>query len=137
MQKKCEMHDTSTLLVRCSYMKTPKPNRQRSEANPRKNKSSSRKTFRQICEEERIDNASRAFERGQQASKMRHLATKLGRRHQARLFADIKSMVLKRAHRLAPDIISVGLDSDYQIGLIRVRWPGKGALHLPPDTDIG
>ena len=120
-----------------SQRATLKPNQQQSKTDSRKNKSSFPKTFRQICDEVRIDNANRVFERGRQASKMRHLAIKLGRQRQARLFADIKCMVLKRAHRLAPDIVSVGLDSDYQIGLIRVLWPGKGALHLPPDTDIG
>lgn len=90
--------------------------------------------FRQIVEASRVDAAEAAWERAKLASRLRHLESGAGRRRNATRFADSKVQAIRLAISLVPEQVSVTIDNDHQIGLLSVRWPGHGRLHLPSDA---
>jgi hypothetical protein len=45
--------------------------------------------------------------------------------------SEIKIRCLDRVADILPGEVRVTLDDDLQIGLISIRWPGHGRLHLP------
>ena len=48
-----------------------------------------------------------------------------------------KLRLASEVFELASDIVQVTIDSDWQIGLVVMRWPGLGAIHLPANSPIG
>ena len=38
--------------------------------------------------------------------------------------------------RLEPDEVRVTIDDEYRVGLLSIRWPGHGMLHLPAATQL-
>jgi hypothetical protein len=90
--------------------------------------------FRQIVEASRVDAAEAAWERAKLASRLRHLESGVGRRRNANRLADSKLQAIRLAMSLAPEQISVTIDDNYQVGLLSVRWPGHGRLHLPAEA---
>lgn len=93
-----------------------------------------RKTFRQILDTARRETAHAAWERARLASGLRHWASRHGRMKAAATLAGVKADALARAATILPDEVNVGIDCDYQIGLVSVAWRGHGRLHLPADT---
>lgn len=93
-------------------------------------------SFRQILEDARTQAAEAAWARAAEASKLRHLM--LMKRHfaAAQRFGEMKQAALKRAVGLVPEQIKVTIDDEYHVGLLSVRWAGRGRYHLPIDADI-
>jgi hypothetical protein len=50
--------------------------------------------------------------------------------------ARIKTDAIRVVLSLLPDRVRVTTDDDNQIGLLSIRWDGRGWLHLPADTDL-
>ena len=96
-----------------------------------------RLTFRQILDETRVESASSAWERAQLASRLRHSYARLGNRRAAQLIGEVKARSLNRVARIIPGQVRITIDHNFQIGLISVRWPGHGSLHLPAGSQIG
>ena len=94
------------------------------------------RTFRSILMETRRDAAVTAWERARRVSGLRRLTSGYGQSHAARQLAEIKRDAIRTAITLAPDEIVTTIDDDYQIGLLSIRWPGRGSLHLPADTQL-
>jgi hypothetical protein len=94
-----------------------------------------RKTFRQTLNETVTDAAEAAWNRAKLASQLRHVAQSQGRRGAARGLAQVKRAAIWQALRLQTGVVRLTLDNDYQVGLLRIRWPGRGRLHLPAGTD--
>ena len=92
-----------------------------------------RRSFRQMLEEVRVQTAQAAWNRARQASALRH-ATYATNKTGAARFADLKERAIDRAVAILPEQIRIKIDSDYQIGMLSVRWPGHGLLHLPGDS---
>ena len=95
-----------------------------------------RLAFREICEAARVDAAERSRKTGALSLRLYHSIPARTRRATARRLAQIKQQKLLNAYRLLPEIIRQGIDSDHQIGLPTLRWPGRGAYHLPADTEF-
>lgn len=95
-----------------------------------------RTTFREIVEASRVDAAEAAWERAKTASRLRHFERGTGRYRDAQRLADFKAQAIRLAMSLAPEQISVTIDNDYQVGLLSIRWPGHGRLHLPTDAQL-
>lgn len=95
---------------------------------------SSRLTFREIVDMERVTAARIAWDRACVASHLRRAVVSQGRRKSARQLASVKLEAIKLAFRLAPECLTVGIDGEYQIGLPSIRWAGRGRLHLPVDS---
>lgn len=95
-----------------------------------------RPTFRQIVESSRIDAAASAWSRAKFVSAMRHKAADAGRASTANRLSRLKTDAIRLVLSLVPEQVSVTIDDDYQIGLLSVRWPGHGRLHLPADTQL-
>jgi len=93
-----------------------------------------RPTFRQILEDSRIDAAEAAWSRARVISRMRHHERRAQHRRSANRLAKLKASAVQLALSLAPERITVTIDDDYQVGLLSVRWPGHGKLHLPANT---
>ncbi len=93
-----------------------------------------RQTFRQQLELLRVQNAARAFERGQQASELRHCVAQTTHQETARALSRLKQAALRTAIAIAPDAVRVGMDDDFHVGLLSVVFPGRGRLHLPPTS---
>lgn len=93
-------------------------------------------TFQRIQHDSARDAALRIWDRAKHAGRMYHLLRQQSRYEQALKCAEIKESCLRRAIRLLPDEIKVSIDSTYQIGMLSVRWPGHGALHLPADVQL-
>jgi len=100
------------------------------------NRRNSNLTFNQILDVTKRPAAEAAWERARVASRLRHAAVKSGRHIAARKLAEIKLEAIKSAMRLAPETIIASIDDDYQVGLVSVRWPGRGSLHLPASCDL-
>jgi hypothetical protein len=90
-----------------------------------------RVTFRQILEGSRAEAATSAWERAKVASRLRHRLALLGNEPAARLMSEIKTRALDRLVEILPDQVRVTIDDDFHIGLLSIRWPGHGRLHLP------
>lgn len=93
-----------------------------------------RQTFREQLELLRVQNAARAFARGQQASDLRHCVAQTAHRGTARTLSRLKQTALRTAIAIAPDVVRVGMDDDFHVGLLSVVFPGRGRLHLPPTS---
>ena len=95
-----------------------------------------RPTFRETLEDTRKEAAAVAWERAVRASHLRRWVARTGGIRSAQMLASVKVQALRTAVRLLPEYARVGLDDDYQIGLLSVRWIGRGRLHVPADTDL-
>ena len=100
------------------------------------NKASRTTTFQQILEGLNAEIAETAWQRAWIASRMRHAAVRQGRNKTARILADIKANALRTAATINPAEVKVGIDGEYQIGLLSVYWAGHGQLHLPASTQM-
>lgn len=94
-------------------------------------------TFRQILETTRIDAAQAAWTRAKLVSRLRHGMADRGRGRTVRRLGQLKLDAIRHALSLVPERIKVTIDDDYQVGLISVRWPGHGNLHLPASSALG
>ncbi len=94
----------------------------------------SRKTFRQILDAARKETAKAAWDRARQASNLRRWASHHGNHKAAMALANIKADALHRTASILPEEVNVGIDIDYQIGLVSVAWRGHGRLHLPANA---
>lgn len=92
---------------------------------------SHRPTFRDHLEALREENAARAFTRGKLASDLRHYAAARSQRKSARTLSRLKQSALRAAVEIAPHVVRVGMDDEFQIGLLSIVFPGRGRLHLP------
>jgi hypothetical protein len=90
-----------------------------------------RLTFREILEESRVEAATAAWDRATAASLLRHGLVSVGHARGARELAELKGRCLERVVGILPGQVRVTIDDDYQVGLVSVRWPGHGRLHLP------
>lgn len=90
-------------------------------------------TFQEIIEASRPEAAALAWERGELAGQLRYEMIRSKNFRAARRFGDLKTRAFERAAEILPEI-EVKIDSDYQVGLLSVRWPGRGRFHLPPDS---
>jgi hypothetical protein len=92
-----------------------------------------RETFAQMCVRLRVESGRTAWARALRASRLRHVAKYQRQYCGARTLARIKSESIARAQELAPTMICITIDHEYQIGLPSIRWRGRdGArLHLP------
>ena len=95
-----------------------------------------RATFRGILDASRQEAAAAAWERAQVASRLRHGAAARGNWRDARRLAQIKRDAIQLVASILPDGLKVTLDSEFQIGLVSVRFEGHGRLHLPADVTI-
>lgn len=95
-----------------------------------------RRTFAEILEGSRLMAARRAFCRAIDASRLRKTLLRRGRHRAAAILAILKVDAVRRALELAPERVRVTVDSDFQVGLLSVRFAGVGRLHLPPATDL-
>jgi len=100
------------------------------------NKANRTATFQQILEGLNEEIAETAWQRAWVASRMRHAAVRQGRNKTARILASVKADALRTAATLNPEEIRVGIDGEYQIGLLSVCWVGHGQLHLPANTEM-
>lgn len=95
-----------------------------------------RPTFSQILESTREASAARVWDKAKAVSTLRHLVQSSRRARGAAVLAEAKRALVRRAVELVPDQIKVGIDSDYQVGLLSIRWHGHGRMHLPAGTDL-
>jgi hypothetical protein len=93
-----------------------------------------RLTFRQILGNSRVETATTAWERASVASRLRHGLVSVGHHRGARRLGELKARCLERVVEILPEQVRVTIDNDYQVGLISVRWPGRGRFHLPADS---
>jgi hypothetical protein len=91
-------------------------------------------TFRQILTTTREAAAISAWDRAQYASTLRHAAVARGNRRAARRLAEIKHEAIRIAALVFPEQVKITLDTDYQVGLLSIRFNGHGRLHLPADS---
>lgn len=96
----------------------------------------SNRNFRQICDSSRREAASAAWERASRASVLRRALTAQRRFTAARYCGEVKAQALRIAASLLPREVRVTIDADYQIGLVSVRWKGRGRFHLPADWTV-
>jgi len=101
------------------------------------NINSKRVTMKTVIENTRKEAADNSWQRARQASRMRKLLSQQGRFGQARVCSSIKKQAIRQALQITPENIEVGIDDDYQVGLLRIRYEDGSMLHLPPDTDLG
>jgi hypothetical protein len=95
-----------------------------------------RLTFQEIQEKSRVETATVAWERATAASHLRHTLVSVGRHRGARKLGELKARCLERAVEILPGQVRVTIDQDFQVGLVSVRWPGHGRLHLPAGSRI-
>ena len=103
--------------------------------NLRLRKESSRLTFREMVDMERVTAARIAWNRARLASRLRRTVVAQGRRKSAGQLSALKLKDIRLAFRLAPEYLTVGIDGEYQTGLPSICWAGRGRLHLPVDSD--
>jgi len=99
-------------------------------------KCSKRQVFGQILEANRAAAAGAAWAKARLASQLRHLVLKARDYKGASVLSKLKMMNVSRAFKLAPGLLQVTIDRDYQIGMISVSWEGKERLHLPPQFEL-
>lgn len=90
-----------------------------------------RPTFQDILERCKPDAAASAWERAKLASRLRHAAAECGLKQSMSRLSEIKLKAIRTAVAIAPDRIRTTIDDENQIGLLSVRWPGHGQMHLP------
>jgi hypothetical protein len=91
-------------------------------------------TFREILEMSRLEAATIAWDRGEIASRLRHELARSGNLRDASLMGEIKARCLARAAEILPEQVRVTIDDDLYIGLVSVRFRGRGRLHLAADA---
>lgn len=96
-----------------------------------------RRTFREIVDESRPEAARQAWERAKTTSAIRHHLRDRRRHSAARHLGRIKHAAISRAIELAPEHVLVTLDTDFQVGLLSIRFNGRGRLHLPAAAQLG
>ena len=94
-----------------------------------------RKPFREIVSSARRASAERLWDKARLASALRYVAVRTGQADAARALADVKCRAVTRAAELIP-AVRVTIDSDYQLGMLSIRFPGRGRLHLLPSTPL-
>lgn len=88
-------------------------------------------TFAETLEIARKPAAESAWNRARVASSLR-FSLNGNKNFKARVILGIlKKEALRIAVNLNPKEIIVGIDDDYQIGMLSVRWKGHGSYHLP------
>ena len=102
-----------------------------------KNGNEWRRTFREIVDESRPQAAQQAWERAKTTSAIRHHLRDRRRNSAARHLGRIKHAAISRAIELAPEQVRVTLDTDFQVGLLSIRFNGRGRLHLPAAAQPG
>jgi hypothetical protein len=101
------------------------------------NVNSKRVTMKTVIDNARKEAADNSWQRAQQASRMRKLLSQRGRFGQASICSSIKKQAIRQVLQITPENIEVGIDDDYQVGLLRIRYKDGSMLHLPTDTDLG
>lgn len=96
-----------------------------------------RRTFREIVDETRTQAARQAWDRAKAASAIRHDSHDRRRHSAVRLLSRIKQAAIARAVELAPELVRVTFDTDFHVGLLSIRFNGRGRLHLPPAAQLG
>ena len=99
-------------------------------------RSDRRLTFKDILNSTRVLAAQNAWSRAILASRLRHMVVATERRSSARILAAVKRRAIMCAIQIVPDMIQIAIDDDFHVGCYSIRWPGRGALHLPPNTII-
>ena len=87
-------------------------------------------TFEEILKDTKAGASESAWNRARLASGLRHLCFKQHNHKASNLLGLIKKEALKLAASLNPAEITVGMDDNYQIGMLSVRWK-KERFHLP------
>lgn len=87
------------------------------------------KSFKEIMEFTRISSSEIAWKKAKMASDLRHLFFNQKNFEAGNAMGLIKKNSLLLAAKLNPEI-TVGIDSNYQIGMLSIRY-GKKKLHLP------
>ena len=95
-----------------------------------------RKTFQESLRETALASAETAWDRAKLASRLRHAAAHQGHSGTARRLGRLKRDAIRRVLLLQPGTVRVTVDSDYQVGMLSVRWFGHGSLHLPADASL-
>lgn len=90
-----------------------------------------RMTFNEILENTRKQAAETAWDRAAEASRLRHLLRANRKFAAARSCGEIKARALQLAASLLPESVRITIDGDRHIGLLSVRWKGRGCFHLP------
>lgn len=92
-----------------------------------------RETFAQMCVRLRVESGRTAWAKALKASRLRHALRSQRHYCGAMILARIKSESIARAQELAPTMICITIDHEYQIGLPSICWRGRdgGRLHLP------
>lgn len=102
----------------------------------KKNGEQWRRTFAQMKNETRWDAARRAWDRARVVSSFRHHAQSQQQCRLAKALGCVKQAAINRALQLAPEQIHVTFDTDYHVGLLSVRFNGRGRLHLPAAAEV-
>ncbi len=90
-----------------------------------------RLTFKEILETTKEKAAESAWGRAADASRLRRRLTTQRRFAAAQSCGEIKARALELAASLLPERVRVTIDDDYQVGLLSIRWKGRGRFHLP------
>ncbi len=88
-------------------------------------------TFAETLENTRKLAAESAWNRASVASSLRRCLKNTRNFRAQLLLGFLKKEALRIAVNLNPKEIIVGIDDDYQIGMLSVRWKGHGRYHLP------
>jgi len=88
-------------------------------------------TFRETLLQTASAAARLAWQRARQASVLRKAALRSGNCRVAVRLSALKIRAVLRALEFAPDLISIGIDNDWEVGLLSISFPGQGRLHLP------
>lgn len=92
-------------------------------------------TFREILQSTREKAAITAWERARVASQLRRISSQ-GDWRSAKCLSQIKQEAIQLAVTLLPEQVCISIDSDYQVGLVSVRFDGHGRFHLPANSSI-
>ena len=92
-------------------------------------------SFATILDQTRAECSRLAWGRARAASAFRQEVIRCRRLAAARALSRLKTDGVRRALELAPELISIALDDDLQIGLLSVKYADGSRLHLPAATD--
>jgi len=89
--------------------------------------------FNEILQTAHDDAADAVWQRAETASALRHLCQSRGRRgrRSQRILGDLKKKSIDHLREVAPELVNLGLDSTYQVGLVSVCYRNRHRLHLP------
>jgi len=88
-------------------------------------------TFAETLENARKPAAESAWNRASIASSLRNCLKNTRNFRAQFLLGILKKEALRIAVNLNPKEIIVGIDDDYHVGMLSVRWKGHGRYHLP------